>query len=359
LYEYGVEGGNSSKIKRTYWIWDANLQTSFGGVGGYRTVSPNNENVSNPSYTVTPALPQGTTIEDYLMINSGQAIMVERRVANSSGNIVVKESHKLGNKGNRLNLRTSNTEVGKINVDMYRANGSTLEFPMDGVVARFADWYDAEPTDVYDVYKNNQFQENLSISRRDNAGVLRYLGIESRPMPTANDTIFMPFYFTSNRGYALKFNAENMPAANLRAFLQDQFTGTETEVPMDGSDLVYPFTVTADANSKALTRLRLVFRPSTITNTPDLFATKDISIYPNPVVKGEGINLQFRNTGTGRYNVQVYDMLGIKVHQTIVVHAGGNGVQRVQLPNGLSSGTYFVELTDQKGQTGKQKVVIQ
>jgi hypothetical protein len=52
-------------------------------------------------------------------------------------------------------------------------------------------------------------------------------------------------------------------------------------------------------------------------------------------------------------------MLGIKVHQTFVVHAGGNGVQRVQLPNQLSSGTYFVELTDQKGQTGKQKVVIQ
>jgi len=130
-------------------------------------------------------------------------------------------------------------------------------------------------------------------------------------------------------------------------------------VPLDGSDLVYPFTVTADANSKALTRLRVVFRPSTITNTPDLFATKDISIYPNPVVKGEGINLQFRNTGTGRYTVQVYDMLGIKVHQAIVVHAGGNGIQRVQLPKGLSSGTYFVELTDQKGQTGKQKVVIQ
>jgi hypothetical protein len=47
------------------------------------------------------------------------------------------------------------------------------------------------------------------------------------------------------------------------------------------------------------------------------------------------------------------------VHNTIVVHPGGNGVHRVQLPKGLSSGTYFVELTDQKGQTGKQKVVVQ
>jgi hypothetical protein len=359
LYELGVEGGNSSKIKRTFWIWDANLTNSTGGVGGYRTIAPNNEEDANPSYTITPALDPGVTINDILMINSGQAILVERRATSGSGNVVVKESHKLGNGGNLLNLRTTSTDVAKFNVEVFRANGSNLELKMDGVVARFADWYEEQPNDLYDIYKNNQFEENLSISRKDNGGVTRYLSIESRPTVTANDTIFMPFYQMSNRGYALKFSAENMPAANLRAFLQDQFTGTETEVPLDGSDLVYPFTVTADANSKALTRLRVVFRPSTITNTPDLFATKDISIYPNPVVKGEGINLQFRNTGTGRYTVQVYDMLGVRVHQAIVVHAGGNGIQRVQLPKGLSSGTYFVELTDQKGQTGKQKVVVQ
>jgi hypothetical protein len=356
LYEFGVNGGNSEKIFRKFWIWDANLTNSSNGVGGYRVITPDNESSANPSYTVTPALPGGSTINDYLMINSSQAIMVERRAA---GNVVVKESHKVGNSGNLLNLRTTNTPVAKFKADMYRANGSTLEMPMDGVVARFADWYDAEPTDIYDVYKNNQFEENFSISRRDNGGVLRYLSVESRPVPTVSDTIYMPFYFTTNRGYALKFSTENMVASNLRAYLQDAFTGTETEVPLSGSEMVYPFTVTADANSKALSRLRVVFRPSVITNVVDWMGEKGISIYPNPAVKGSDVSVQFRNSRSGKYDVTIYTLAGVRVMQTQVVHPGGSSVQKAALPAEFASGTYIMEFTSPNGDSGKTKLIVQ
>jgi hypothetical protein len=258
LYEFGVEGGNASKIKRTFWIWDANLTTSFGGVGGYRTFSPNNENAESPSYTVTPALPSGTSINDFLMINSGQAILVERRPESLSGNIIVKESHKMSDKGNMLNLRVTNTDVAKIKVDMYRASGSTLEIPMDGVVARFADWYNSEPTDLYDVYKNNQFEENLSLVRKDISNVSRYLSIESRPLPKVNDTIYLPMYYMTSRGYAFKLSAENMAASNLTALLQDRVTGSETEIPLNGTETIYPFSMTS---TQDLTRFRIVFIP--------------------------------------------------------------------------------------------------
>jgi hypothetical protein len=359
LYEFGVENGNATKIKRTFWIWDANLTNSTGGVGGYRVVAPNDENVENPSYTVTPALPGGTTINDFLMINSGQAILVERRASSGAGNVVVKESHKLGNNGNLLNLRTSSTDVAKIKVDMYRANGSTLEMPMDGVVARFADWYDAEPTDIYDVYKNNQFEENLSLVRKDAGNVSRYLSIESRPAPTANDTIFMPFYQMSNRGYALKFNAENMASAGLNAYLQDQFTATEREVPLNGSDMIYPFSVTSDANSKALTRFRIVFRPTVITDVVDWMSDKGISIYPNPVVKGTDVQVQFRNSKSGKYDVTIYSLTGIRILQTQVVHPGGSSVQKTTMPAELASGTYIMEFTSPNGDSGKTKLIVQ
>jgi hypothetical protein len=360
LYELGVEGGNSTKIRRTFWTWDANLTNSFGGVGGYRTISPDDSTSSNPTYSVSPqTMAQGASVNDYLMINSGQAIMVERANASVSGNVVVKETHKVGNKGNILNLRTSNAPVGKIKVDMYRANGTTLEMPMDGVVARFADWYEAEPTDVFDVYKQNQFNENLSFSRRDKGGVLRYMGIESRPIPTVNDTIFMPFYYTTNRGYALKFNTENMAASGLKAYLQDQFTGTETEVPLNGSDMVYPFSVTADANSKALSRLRIVFRPSVITNVVDWMSDKGISIYPNPVVKGTDVQVQFRNSKSGKYDVTIYSLTGVRVLQTQVVHPGGSSVQKTTMPAELASGTYIMEFTSPNGDSGKTKLIVQ
>jgi hypothetical protein len=358
LYEFGVNGGNSEKIFRRFWIWDANLTNSTGGVGGYRSVTPDNEASPTPTYTITPSLPGGVTLNDLFLINSGQAILVERK-GSSNVNVTIKESHKVAQAGNLLNLRVTNTPVAKLKADMFRANGSTLEMPMDGVVARFADWYEAEPTDIYDVYKNNQFEENLSISRKDNGGVMRYLSVESRPTVSANDTIYMPFYQMTNRGYALKFSSENMATSNLRAYLQDQFTATETELPLDGSDIVYPFSVTADANSKSLSRFRVVFRPSVVTGTPDLFASKDISIYPNPVVKSDGLHLQFRNTGAGRYTMNVYDILGVKVHSAIVIHAGGNIVQKISLPVNMVSGTYLIELSDGKGNAGKEKIIIQ
>jgi hypothetical protein len=360
LYEFGVEGGNSTKIRRTFWTWDANLTNSVQGVGGYRSISPDDSTSANPTYTMSPSTKaSGTTESDYLMINSGQAIMVERVNSSITGNVVVKETHKVGNKGNTINLRTSNTPVGKIKVDMYRANGTTLEIPMDGVVARFADWYDAEPTDVFDVYKQNQFQENLSFSRRDKGGVLRYMSIESRPTPTVNDTIFMPFYQMSNRGYALKLSAENMITSNLKAYLQDAFTGTETEVPLNGSEMIYPFSVTADANSKALSRLRVVFRPGTITNVVDWMGEKGISIYPNPAVKGSDVQVQFRNSRSGKYDVTIYTLTGVRVLQTQVVHPGGSSVQKATLPAEFASGTYIMELTSPNGDSGKTKLIVQ
>ncbi|MFN9959625.1 MAG: hypothetical protein ACK55I_41595, partial [bacterium] len=74
LYEYGVSEGNHTKMKRTFWVWEADMTTSFGGVGGYRTISPDNEESPNPTYSLTPSIAPAS-VSDYLMINSGQAIM--------------------------------------------------------------------------------------------------------------------------------------------------------------------------------------------------------------------------------------------------------------------------------------------
>jgi hypothetical protein len=40
-------------------------------------------------------------------------------------------------------------------------------------------------------------------------------------------------------------------------------------------------------------------------------------------------------------------------------NTGGNGVQKISLPGNMVSGTYFVELNDGKGNSGKEKVIVQ
>ncbi len=352
LYDFNDGTGNKTKITRNFWIWDADLNSSYGGVGGYRYISADIEGDEITSYTSVPSLPGGTNINDYLMVNSGQGIMVQRR--NAGGTLTVKENYKYSSSGNTYPFRIKASTVSLFRIDLYRATGNTLEIMMDGTAARFGDEYNKASNEVYDIYKTNQFEENISLVRDNN-----YLSIESRPVPTSNDTLYVPFYFATERGYALRFTAERMAGKNLTAVLQDAFTATETQVPLDGSEFVYPFSVTTAAASKALNRFRVVFRPGSVTPVIDLFADKGINIYPNPVLKGETMNLQFKNKSAGKYLVTLYDAVGVRVFSKTVVHTGGNGVQKIELPKRLASGTYFAELTDGKGNQGKMKVIIQ
>ncbi len=351
LYDFGGTTGNDTRIKRHFWVWDANHNTSYGGVGGYRVIAPDNENAPNPTYTVTLPYSGNPSQESILTLQSGQAIIVERR--NSGGSLLISETNKASSSGTIFPYRTTSSPVGKFYVNLHRASGNTPELLMDGVVARFGTLYE-KGMDVYDIYKANQFEENISLVRNN-----KYLSIESRPVPQEGDTLFVPFYFTTNRGYALQFQTKDMAALNLQAILQDKFTGTETPVPLDGSELVYPFTVNSTAASKALDRFRVVFRPGVVTPVVDLFAQKGISIYPNPVVKDEMVQVHFRNSPAGRYELRLTNMLGVTVLQKVVVHSGGTAVQPLRLPAELAAGTYFVEMLDAKGTRGTMKLVVQ
>jgi fibronectin-binding autotransporter adhesin len=237
--------GNSDAIERNFYIWDANSGTQ----GGYRVLSW--DGVS--SYTCSGC--DGLSAENLLVVHSGQAIIVERKANTTSTNLIISESNKTAS-ATGLPFRTNGVGVSQIRIDLYRAAGSALQTYMDGAVGRFNNLYSAGTNEVYDIYKNNQFDENISLVR-DN----KYLSIESRPIPTLSDTLFVPFYFVTNRDYALKLKADFMNNLNLTAVIQDAFTGTETILPLNGSEFVYPFTVTSNAASRALNRLRIVFRP--------------------------------------------------------------------------------------------------
>jgi hypothetical protein len=78
-------------------------------------------------------------------------------------------------------------------------------------------------------------------------------------VPTTTDTLYLPFWSTTNRGYALRIQTENFNAPGLAAELIDSFTNTRTQVPLNGTDFVYPFSVTSNTASKSLSRFRVVF----------------------------------------------------------------------------------------------------
>lgn len=246
--------GNENKFERNFWIWDGDKTAGVNSLGGYRSISFDGDG----NYDCADC--ESISVDSFLRVNSGQAFMVQRKAAQTGTavSMTVKESDKVESAGTIISFRANRTQssLPKFRVQLHRASGSTLEGFMDGALARFGSAYSEGTNEPFDIYKYNNFDENLSLVRSNN-----YLAIESRPMPKATDTLYLPFWNTTNRGYALRFETENFSSTGLTAELIDQFTNSRVTVPLNGGAFVYPFTVTSAAASRSLTRFRVVFTP--------------------------------------------------------------------------------------------------
>jgi Secretion system C-terminal sorting domain len=84
---------------------------------------------------------------------------------------------------------------------------------------------------------------------------------------------------------------------------------------------------------------------------------KSVTVYPNPVT-GKEIGLQLNNLAAGNYTAKMFNIAGQEVYSTILQHNGNNGSTSLQLNNKLAAGTYQLQLTDTKGTTYQQKVLV-
>ena len=234
--------GNSSVIKRNFWVWDATLSTS----GSYRILSWNGS-----SYDMTG----GTGIpSDYLVANSAQAFLVEQQ---TTGSISIKENNKTtATPANIFRPMGITGVVSTIGILLYQAAGNVLGMQTDGVVARYNDIYNVSPYETYDAAKMNNFDENLSLVRNS-----RYLSIESRPYPTQNDTLFIPFWGLKIRDYAFTITSSKFVGLNQSARLIDGFTNTEMQINLSDATITFPFTITSDPASSSLNRFIIVMSP--------------------------------------------------------------------------------------------------
>lgn len=68
-----------------------------------------------------------------------------------------------------------------------------------------------------------------------------------------------------------------------------------------------------------------------------------ISIYPNPV-QHKLISVQFSNIPQGRYQLILYNSLGMHVFKTTIEHAGGSSTQSFLLPLNAKAGAYVLKI---------------
>ncbi len=325
---------SKSGINNQFWTWDPKL-IGFSGYGGYQTTSAGVTAPGGGSYGGSSTIiPSGSAFWVYSPAGGGSVTIAE--TDKSSGDFSIY---------GRLN--GGSTELLRVN--LTNPEGDQL---YDGVAAAYTNSSSVE-LDPTDAFKFGVGVENISIRRFS-----KDFAIEFRPLIDKGDTIFLKLHGMQQKQYQLNIIGERFDAAsNLTAVLQDLFLGTETPINIYGNQSVN-FSVTNDAASSG-DRFRIVFRQSAVTPVTDLNSKKGVSLYPNPVVKGEDAQIQFRNMQAGKYTVVIYSVAGAKLTEFVVAHGGGTAVQKLGISKKLPAGSYFAEISGENGVKEKIKLIIQ
>ena len=171
----------------------------------------------------------------------------------------------------------------------------------------------------------------------------------ARPVPSNADTLFFRLYLRQ-QPYALKLFSQDLPE-NLpgKAWLVDKYLNTQTKVNLYDTT-VYNFTPNTDTNSYR-NRFMLVFyhakpgRPAVIDT---LISKIKARIHPNPV-NGKTFKLVLNNAQKGNYTLNIYTTGGTLAATLKVSYEYGQNTCTITLPAVIISGTYIVQVMNDKG----------
>jgi len=318
--------GSSGVSSQFVYIYDPTLGTR----GGYATVDlATGDNTSE----TTPETSSATNI-----LEPNQAFFVETTLASQA--VVYSESYKA------INTLDGSTQVGgnvafsiqepftNLYVNLYYDNIDTKA--VDAVKVKFRAGAN-NAKDTLDATKVWNYDESFAIDRNPN-----YMSIETRSLPTAQDSV--PFYlgnFTKT-AYRLEIKPENFTAA--KAYLFDRYLETSTELPSDATTAISFEIDNAIPASKATDRFVVKFEEVSLSDD-DFELNSSLSVYPNPL-KGSRFSISHQQAFSGKdLSLKLFDLQGrLIVDQTIENAAN----VEVDLNKELASGVYILNLSDGK-----------
>ncbi len=312
-----------NNVQNTMWVWDPKLG-GVNGAGGYVTVS--SDGMGGWTITPAPVSPINTIIQ------SGQGFLVK---AANAGNpsMVIRETDK--SSAPTADVFRTSARTSQLRITLYGVDADQTTDVLDEVVSSYAPGF-ANGLDRFDVEKPSNIGENLAIVNGKTS-----LMVERRQKLMPEDGIRLKIWNLSERKYAFEINPQSMNAANVHAWLVDEYLKITTPVALDKSTRV-DFTVTSNPASAASNRFRIVI--SEKMPDPDKWIT-GIRVYPNPV-SGKNVTLEFHDQPEGKYEVTLYNNLGQMVWKKRINHDGQDGTQNMDLGKILLKGVYQMKVTN-------------
>ncbi|SDG78077.1 beta strand repeat-containing protein [Psychroflexus sediminis] len=315
--------GNATAVSSTYvYIYDPTLGTR----GGYATV----ELSSGATFETDLTTPLSSNVTNILEPN--QAFFVET-VESGSPIVIFRESYKASQVGGNVAFSLPEEQTNLfINLFFDDLEAKAV----DGVKVKFrAGGNNAK--DTLDATKVWNYGESFAIDRNPN-----YMSIESRAMPTTQDSVPLYFGNATRSAYRLEIKPENFAGAEV--FLYDRYLETSTELPSDVTTSVSFELDNSIPESKATDRFVFRFEEKSLSDE-DFELNSTIAVYPNPVI-GERLSISHQQAFSGNeVNLQLFDLQG----RLVLDQKIDNAPQvEVNIGSDLSSGVYILKLSDGK-----------
>ncbi|EMY79938.1 secreted outer membrane protein [Psychroflexus gondwanensis ACAM 44] len=301
-----------------FYIYDPTI----GTIGSYATVD----------------LSDGTSTPDSganLFLEPNQAFFVETVSAAGSPIVIFRESYKTTETGNNTTFSEPEA-LTNMNINLNEdilTSGNTV---IDAVRVKFRNGGN-NAKDTLDATKLWNYEESFAIDRNPN-----YMSIESRAMPTAQDSV--PLYFGNSKLLAYRLVVEPENLVNTKAYLYDRYLESSTELPTDIATSVSFNLDPSIPESKATDRFVIKFEEVSL-GTEDVVFNSSMVVYPNPV-RGNTFSISHQQAFDGQVlSLKLFDLQGRMVLDQELTNSSR---MTVNLNNSLSSGVYILKLSDTK-----------
>lgn len=278
------------------------------------------------------------------IIEAGNAFFVRTNAASPS--LGWHETDKVATAQPITMFRTNNQITNRLSLTLKNETTQSedevvLRFGDDPATNGFDKAYDAENiiASAHDLYVLDKQQTKYSIYH---GTALDDWQIESRSIP-------LGFTVSAIGIHSLTAKTLNALTNGNKAFIQDAFTGTLTEIK---DSTVYYFDVTADASSHGSARFSIAFNP--IEKIAPTIRDFSIKLSPNPAKSM--VQLTYTQTEALNATVSITNAAGKRVK----VIALGNvqyGIENINISN-LSKGIYFVQYSNGI-ETRTEKLIIE
>jgi len=319
-----------SHLTSTYLYLDPTFVNNLG----------NSTYVSYNTVSGTSSSPGPTNVNQY--IQPGEAFWVQNDASGSASSLTIHESDKVLPSTAAETAIFGTNSINRLAFSLLKGGGK-----VDAAVAVFRTDFTTEIGEE-DSRKFNNQGENLTILNKE-----ADLSIDGTSLPKAGDVLQLHLYnLTAGSYYQLKVDPSVFKSEGTSAYIYDALLNTKTAI--DAVTTV-DFKVSSDLASYEK-RFSIVFAAAKDSKISPIEASvivtaSSIKVSPNPV-SGNSFSLHLGGLQVGKYTVNIFNALGLKVFSSNLYH-DATDLHSVQLGKNLSVGTYVVKVigTDKSYQT--------